>query len=146
MFFILPAEKMEGGGLFYLPSPKIKDAIFFFGPGKTKNLPSSKDPSPLHLRIDLRTDIRDQKAKMQGFFVLRSRGSKAEDWEFFVLRGRKSKMGGYSIFENEDRSWWNYSKIGGHSGQQPGTKSARGPADQPLISRGSTAGQPRVNR
>ena len=33
-----------------------------------------------------------------------------------------------------------------HTGQQPGTKSARGPVDQPLINRGSTAGQPRVNR
>ena len=33
-----------------------------------------------------------------------------------------------------------------YTGQQPGTKSARGPADQPLINRLSTAGQPQVNR
>ena len=41
--------------------------------------------------------------------------------------------------------WFTRTNKRRYTGQQPRTKSARGPVGQPLMNGGSTTGQPRVN-
>ena len=111
-FFDLRVEKVEHGGFFVLPAPKIDGGVLRSSdpanrrtPPSSKNPPSSKKSQPPRLLSDLRRILRGRRSKMGGFFDLRSRRSKIEDGgRFFDLRLRRSKMSGGSSISGTGRS------------------------------------------
>ena len=133
----------------------------FFGPGRSKNLPHlrrtphlrrSRQPPPFPSSV--RSSTHSSGPKVEG----------GESSSIFGVEDRRLKMGGSSFFDPENRRTPRPFSIFGaedwvedrhrlrggkkfteiirrrYNGQQPGTKSARGPADYRQINRWSTAG------
>ena len=149
-----------GKRFFDFPFPKIEDGrkgSLFFGAGRSKNSPSSKNPLPPYLSSDLRTDLRGRRSKMGGVLhssepeiedrrwvgVLRSLEPKIEDGGVLRRLGGSSKMGGSSkIGGGVLRRWaacssifWLWGFFVLRSRKIEETPSSKNPRPHPRISR-----------
>ena len=89
------------GGFFILPAPKIEDGKgpSFFGPGRSKNPPSSKNPSPHHLRRSRTLSPSPSPVRSS----TRSSGPKIKDGGSSISGARRWKTSHLRISEPEDR-------------------------------------------